>query len=437
MFLPSRIACCLLLSACPLVVQADWKQWRGEQQHGVAPDGDYPTKWSSKEGISWQIETPGHGGSTPIVADGRVYVTTNTVGDREDPADGENKLICYAADTGNELWNVTLGHERPSKGGNNRKGSEANPSVVAEEDGIFAYFRSGDLGCVSPDGEVRWHINLQDKYGQDTLWWNLGTSPIPTENALVVAVMQSGEPETSYVVGVDKQSGEINWKVDRHTGAPLESADAYTTPLLLDIDGRSVIAILGGDHLTLHDPANGEELARLGGFNPGGDKNFRSIASPVAAGNIVICPYARGRTLTAVDAKQLLDGTGKDAVAWFRDDLGSDAPTPAATDDEVYIARDRGGLVCVDAKTGKDLWEARPPRSRHGITSSPLVAGDHVYLTYEDGTTVVIDRTNEGEIVSINEAGTGEPFTIASLVPVGSDLLQRTRHRLLRIEGTK
>lgn len=435
MFLPSRIVCCLLLFGCPLVVQADWRQWRGNQQNGIAPGADYPTEWTQKEGIAWQLEVPGHGGSTPIVADGKVYVTTNTVGNDEDFTDGENKLFCYAVDDGKELWNVTLGHERPSEGGDNRKGSEANPSVVVADDAVFAYYRSGDLACVSTEGEVRWRINLQDKYGKDTLWWNLGTSPILTENALVVAVIQNGEPGTSYLVGVDKKTGETTWKVDRNTEAPVESADAYTTPLLIDVDGSSLIAVLGADTLTLHDAENGEELARLGGFNPAGAKNFRSIASPVAAGNILICPYARGDTITAVDAKKLLAGAGKDAIVWFRDDLGSDAPTPAATEEEVFIARDKGGLVCVDAKTGQDRWQAEPSRVRSGVTSSPLVAGDYVYVTHEDGTTAVFDRTQEGKLVSVNEAGSGNQFTVASLVPVDSDLLERTREHLLRIEG--
>ena len=59
-----------------------------------------------------------------------------------------------------------------------------------------------------------------------------------------------------------------------------------------------VLFVLGADHVTAHDAADGRELWRVGGLNPTGHKYFRSIASPVVSGDFVIAPYARGETIT-------------------------------------------------------------------------------------------------------------------------------------------
>jgi outer membrane protein assembly factor BamB len=141
---------------------------------------------------------------------------------------------------------------------------------------------------------------------------------------------------------------------------------------------------------------------------------------------------------------QLAAGKGKDAIAWFRDDLGSDVPTPAAFEGRVYVVGDgkgpkKGAIHCLDIETGKTLWSQQLPKVSRGLTfsSSPLVAGNHLYVTQEDGTTYVLgplDAT-EPKVVSVNKIDDEDPFTVASLVPVGDTLLQRSRHQLYRIAG--
>lgn len=401
-----------------------WPQWRGSGQNGYVQGSGLPLQWGTDAGIEWRIEPAGRGGSTPVHADGRIFLTSGV--------EGANHVLGYSATDGKLLWDQQAGQERVSKHGkNHRKGSGANPSVIIDSEHVFAYFRSGDLACLTPEGKPQWHVNLQDRYGEDTLWWNLGTSPIPTENAIVVAVMQS---DNSYLVGLNKETGEEVWKVARNLGAPEEAAQSYTTPLLLDVDGRAIIAVMGADHLTLHSAENGEQLAKLGGFNPDGERYFRSIASPVASNGIIVCPYARGKTLTGVSAAKLLAGKGQDAIEWFRDDLGADVPTPAARDGKVYVLRDKSGVVCIDAQTGKTQWETELPRSRHAFTASPLVSDDYLYATQEDGTTFVI-RLSDHELVQTNKAADSDPFTVASVVPFGEDLLLRTPKQLVRISG--
>ncbi|WP_231615690.1 outer membrane protein assembly factor BamB family protein [Novipirellula artificiosorum] len=405
--------------------EPSWPQWRGEAQRGVASGSGFPIEWSESSNVLWKLKLPGTGGSTPVLAGKIAFLTFG--------ADGNNNLAAIDTAEGKFIWKVSLGTDRGNK---HRKGGGSNPSAVSDGQFVFAYFRSGDLACVNRDGQVIWQTNLQDRYGEDTLWWDLGTSPLLTENAIVVAVMQSGP---SYLVAFDKQTGDELWRTDRITDAPKEAAQSYATPLNVRINGKSGIAVMGADHLTLHWADSGEEIARLGGFNPRGEEFFRSIASPVAKGELIVCPYSRGETITTVNMTQLAAGKGKDAIVWFRDDLGSDVPTPAAKDDKVYVVGDgkmnRGLVSCVDLETGTAIWELQLPKSRHGFSSSPLITDNHLYVTQENATTFVIGPLDAEQptLLATNSVADEEPFTVASPVPVADSLLIRTPQHLYRV----
>lgn len=408
------------------LAENSWPQWRGADQNGVAVGDDFPISWSEEEGVAWMSESPGLGGSTPVVHRNTAFMTAGI--------DGKNYLLAYELGEGKLLWKTELGDDDGKK---HAKGSGSNPSAVVDGDSVFAYFRSGDLACVDFDGKVRWQTNIQDEFGEDSLWWDLGSSPTLTDDAVVVVVMQTGP---SYLVAYDRQSGKRRWKSDRKVDAPNEAAQSYTTPITVNVKGEEAIAIMGGDYLTLHRSKDGKELARLGGFNPTNHGFFRSISSPTAEGSIVVCPYARGDSLTAVDMDQLVDGKGKDAIVWFRDDLGSDVPTPVVHDGKVYLVSDgkrsRGTISGIDLQTGKTLWSLKLPKSRKSFSSSPLLAGDHLYVTREDSVTHVIgplDARKPG-VVAANELGDGE-MTVASPVPLDGALLLRSRGKLYRIAG--
>jgi len=431
--LPPRIVTALLANllvvsagtVSPAIAADFWNQWRGDGQVGVASGDGYPTTWSPSQSVAWSVDLPGIGASTPVIIENRALLTAGV--------DGQNRLICIDTESGKTVWSARLGTD---KGGKHRKASGANSSPVTDGTLTYAYFRSGDLGCVDSQGNVRWQKNLQDAYGEDTLWWDLGTSPLLTEKAVVVAVMQSGP---SYLAAFDKLTGKLLWKTDRVLDAPEEAAHSYSSPLLVTIGDKRVIAVLGADHLTLHSETDGKELARLGGFNPTAQRYFRSIASPVVHGDVIACPYARGATITGVSLSALLAGKGKDAILWFRDDIGADVPTPAALDGKFYVCGDKGIVTAIDAQTGKNVWQVELPRSRHAFSSSPLIAADHVYLTREDAVTFVVGPISSPapKLVATNEINDDALDTVASLAPVNGDLLLRTRQALYRLSRSK
>lgn len=391
---------------------ANWPSWRGPQLNGVA-SGAFPTEWSADKNLKWKVDLPS-GGSTPIVWDDRIYVTCGK----------ESKNVLVALDmNGKTLWEAKVGTERPGK---HQKATGANPSAVTDGNIIAAYFKSGDVAGVDLSGKVLWEKNLQKEYGEDTLWWDLGTSPIMTSKYVVVTCMQS-EPSPSYLVAFDKKTGDVAWKVDRNVPAPKEAAQSYTTPVVVTHEGKETIVVLGADHVTAHDAATGQELWRVGGLNPEQNGFFRSISSPVVDGNMVVAPYARGGSLTAVR----LGGSGdvtKSHVVWTKQGLSADVPSPIAHEGKVYVATDKGKLGCLNVATGEEIWTADLPKNRLAYSASPILAGGNLYLAREDGTTFVVDAAS-GKLVATNSLGEDEK-TVATPVLVNGHVLLRTFEHL-------
>lgn len=397
-------------------VSADtWPSWRGPSRNSVAPAGSYPTTWGETKNVEWKVELPGSWGtSTPAVHAGKIFLTYST--------ETNNGITCLNLD-GKTVWNKELG---PSSANRNQKASGANPSPVTDGKFVFAYFKSGEVACLDLDGKIVWQNNTQKAYGEDKLWWDLGTSPVLTADAVVVAVMHQGP---SYLVAYDKKSGKVAWKIDRDMDAPGEARDSYTTPLVLPEGQSESIVVLGADHVTSHDAQTGKELWRVGTLNPRGRGNYRSIASPLEMDGMVFAPYCRGQTLTAVK----LGGSGdvtESHVAWEIDSTASDVPSPVGLNGKLYMCSDRGNLTCLDAKTGKEIWAEQLPKSRHSYSASPIIAGDHIYCTREDGTTAVVKFGDSAEVVASNVLN---EFTYATPVFVDSKIYIRTSKYLVCI----
>lgn len=408
---------CLMLAVSltgllTLSARADnWPGWRGPTSNGVAAAGEYPVEWSTESNVAWKIDLPGSCGSTPVVWDDRIILTC--------PKNGKNGVICVDR-SGKLLWEAEVGDEKPGK---HKKGSGCNPSPVTDGVHVFVYFKSGDLAAFTMDGKQVWHQNLQKLFGEDTLWWDLGTSPVLTKSAVVVAVMHSGP---SYLVAFDKASGKQSWKQDRDVGAPEEAAQAYSTPVVFEEGGQELIVVLGADHATCHNSATGQELWRVGGLNPTQHKYFRSIAGPVVSGGIVVAPYGRGDTVTAIK----LGGSGdvtKTHIVWEQKDAGADVPTPTAAEGKVYVCRDKGEIVCRDLADGKVLWSGSAGKNRNGFSASPVLAGGRLYLTRENGTTSVVAAA-DGTVLAENDLA--DEFTVATPAFVDGQILIRTFEHL-------
>ncbi|MBU6303093.1 MAG: PQQ-binding-like beta-propeller repeat protein [Verrucomicrobia bacterium] len=407
----------LCLPVHPLMA-ANWPQWRGPEGTSLALPGTYPTRFSPSENVLWKMKLPGVGSSTPAVWEDRIFVTCGIEGE-----DGALALDW----AGKEIWRVKLGPERAGK---HKNGSGSNPSPITDGKSVIVYYKSGTVASLALDGKVNWQTNLQKRFGEDTLWWDLGTSPVFAGGLIVIAVMQEG---ASYVVALDPTNGEVAWKVDRTFPVQKESGQSYTTPCVTRIDGRETLVIWGADKLTGHDPADGRLLWTCGGFNPEDKPMWRVIASPAMVDGVAVVPY--GRTKFTAGVK--LGGSGditSSARLWERNDLGSDCPTPVGRDGRVYLLSDRGQIHCLDARTGRDLWSGAIPRSSANYYASPILAGDLLYCSREDGSVAVVRVSDTGmEVLSQNEMG---ERIVAAPVPIRDRLLIRGVDHLFCL-GTK
>lgn len=391
-----------------------WPNWRGPHGNGVADEGQYPTHWSEDQNIAWQVELTGRGASTPVIAGQQLFVTS---------ADEQANVLHAFTMDGKPAWRVEIGKPRPGK---HEKATGSNSSPVTDGQFVYAYFKSGDLACCRTDGEIVWQKNLQATYGEDTLWWDLGTSPVLTEKAVVIAVMQTGP---SYLLALDRKTGQELWKANRELPAPDEANQSYSTPIVAEIGGQEVLLTLGADHLTCHTASDGELLWKQGGFNPEQQRFFRSIASPVLANDLVICSYSRGKSLTAVKVNAEAEDQ---RIAWHRTDLGSDVPTPTVSENRLYVVGDRGDLSCLNVATGETIWQQELPKSRIPYSSSPIVAGGHVFITREDATTFVIQDSETYKLVATNSV---PGKTVATPVLARGSVFLRTYDHLYCIRN--
>src|SRR5438132_11059659 len=85
----------------------DWPEFRGPMGQGIAPAVKPPVAWGTSKNIAWKQEIPGRGWSSPVVYQGRVYLTTSV------PASGGDqslRALCLDAANGTILWARELFH---------------------------------------------------------------------------------------------------------------------------------------------------------------------------------------------------------------------------------------------------------------------------------------------------------------------------------------
>jgi outer membrane protein assembly factor BamB len=396
----------------------EWRSWRGPEAAGSVDAGNYPVEFGADKYL-WRTPLPGKGCSTPICLGERIYLTA--------PAEGRDAVLAFDQ-AGKEQWRTVFGTEDAGK---HRNGSGSNASPVTDGEAVFVYFKSGTLAAVELDGRVRWQTDIVARFGKDTLFWDHGTSPVLTEKHVILARMHQGE---SWLAAFDKASGEIAWKVARNYKVPMECDHGYTTPLVIQHQGKESILVWGAEHITIHDAADGQVVWSCGNFNPDANKLWPAIASPVIVGDMVVVAY--GRNDRGIPRLYGIRLTGSGDVtetnhAWFRDDVGTFVPTPAVHQGKLLFVRDRGEVECLDPATGKTVWSGEFPKSRSNYYASPLIAGDKLYAPREDGVVFVASIADDKfKVLAENDM---DESVIGSPIPLAGRLLIRGEKHLFCI----
>jgi outer membrane protein assembly factor BamB len=400
------LALAFMDAALSAFAQTPWTSWRGPGGTGSTDEANPPVRWSMSD-LAWKVELPGKGTSTPVVQQGKIFLTS--------PLEGQDAVLAYDF-SGKQLWKTKLGAESPPKHRTLSSGGNASP--VTDGTSLFVYFKSGNFASVSLDGKVQWQVNLVDKFGREQLFWDQGSSPVVTEDSVIFARLHGGE---SWVAGFDKKTGEVKWKQSRNYKAPPENDNGYTTPVLFNSAAGSAFLLWGADMLTAHQSSNGKLLWELGEFNKAQTGYWPAIASPGVSGDIAVVPVGRDDRNQASLQGIRINGQKPERV-WTRDDTGVFVASPAVYKGRVYLLRHKGEVVCLDPANGKTLWTGTLPEHRTPYYSSPVIAAGHLYAAREDGTVFVAGVQDKFQLVS--EIAMGERI-IASPVPTGNYLLLR------------
>ena len=369
----------------------NWQQWRGTHNDGISNETEVPIQWSQTENIKWRLPLPGEAASTPVVWEDKIFLTS---------AEGDALVLLCISTAGEELWKRTLGHgNRSVRGG---EGNSAAPSPVTDGEHVWTFLGTGDLACYDFEGNQIWHTNLADRYAKFNLYFVMSTTPLIDKDRLYIHLIHSN---AWVVLALDKMTGKEIWKHNRKSDATDECEHAYTSPILYRDAEREYLVVHGADYVTAHSLEDGSEIWRCGGFNPRSsyNDNLRFVASPVATEGLIVVPSAKNGPVVGIDPAAHGDITNSKWQLWKLRQGTPDVPSPLIHDGLVYLCRERGDLICLDAQTGEQLYRERTHRHQH--RASPVYANGHIYLTSRDGIVNVVKTGREFKIVARNAIG--------------------------------
>lgn len=429
-----RIICLIVLTATTLIPtdhtpadDAHWPHWRGPTANGCTATTATPvTHWSAAENVAWVAELPGEGTSTPIVWGDRVYLLAAEATER--PADQKVApratsktvvpdvyyrflVICLDRHSGQLVWQRTATEAVPHEG-HHPTHTYAGSSPTTDGTHLYVSFGSRGLFCYTLDGEPVWQTDLGDmhtRYG-----WGEAVTPVLAGDALIVNWDQE---EGSFIASLSAATGEILWKTPRP-----QEVTSWNTPLVTDIDGRTVIVANGTHQVRAYDAANGKQLWACSG------QTINAIPSPVRfADNVIAMSGYRGALAVSLPLRSAGELTPAQS-AWSLERGTPYVPSPLLVDSRLYFTAGNGNVLSViDAASGQALSVPQRLSALRSLYASPIATRDHIYVLDRQGTCVVLTNTATPEVVAVNKL---DDATDASPVAVGRQLFIRSWTRL-------
>ena len=382
----------------------DWPQFRGPTGQGHSAERGLPIEWSESRNVVWKTPVPGRGWSSPVVAGGRVWMTTATKGDG-----ASLRALAFDVESGREVVNVEVFRTR-NDGLLNFKNSHASPTPIVEGDRVYVHFGADGTAALTTAGEVVWKTQLpyESQHGN-------GGSPVLFEDLLILNCDGSDD---AFVVALDKRTGKVRWKTPRRQPAD----QAYSTPLVIRVGDRDQVVSVGAFRAAAYDPRSGREIWRVR-YGDG----FSNVPRPVFGhGLVYIATGFQQPTLLAVRVDGAGDVSGTH-VAWTLRRAAPLTPSPVLAGNELYIVNDGGIATCLDARTGEPYWVQRLGGN---YSASPVWADGRIYFLSEEGVATVIAPGRAFRKLATNPL---DGATLASMAVSERSIFIRTDSHLYRI----
>lgn len=404
---------CLALVALCLAgpAAADWPQFRGPRGDGHSTATGLPLTWSETENVAWKVAVPGRGWSSPVVSEGRVWLTT--------AFDEKHSLHALAFDlaSGELIHDVEI-FKPETWQPTHPENSYASPTPVAEPGRVYVHFGAyGTAALSAATGEVLWRhdqLQLQHETGP-------GSSPVLWRDLLIVHCDGTDE---RYVAALHKDTGKLAWKSPRTVELERKGMHrkAFSTPLVIQWAGQPQLISPAAGQVSALDPATGEEIWRVL------YEGYSNVPRPVAGLGLVFVNTGYMKPhLLAIHPGGRGDVT-ETHVRWSYHWQVSANPSPLVVGDRLFMVSDWGIASWLDARKGEDLW-----RHRWGgrYYASPIYAAGRVYNFSLEGRTIVIAAEDTYRELADNQL---DGRIRASPAVAGSSVIVRTETHLYRLE---
>jgi outer membrane protein assembly factor BamB len=430
-FLSAAFSLLLIPGSAALAGDLPWPCRNGPFQNGSATERDargVPIEWDEATGknIAWKVDLEGFGHSTPAIGHGRLWFTAAT-------EDGKQQFV-YAIDaqSGRVIHHKLLFENANPEKLSNRVNTYASPSCVLEDDAVYVHFGTYGTARLDPQtATVVWQRrNLHCRHFRGP-----GSSPVVWQNLIILTF---DGIDQQFVTALDKRTGDTVWRTDRSTnyhdigpdGKPKLEGDlrkAYGTPGTTEVAGRTQLISVGSRAAFGYDAPTGREIWTI----PHAD--FNAAAPPLFFENLAIIHSGTGGTnFMAVRLDESTRGDVTNShVVWNRAKANSRLCAPVLEGDRIWLLTDQGVLFGLDAKTGTQKAVLRVGGT---FVASPLIAGVHLYICDEEGTTNVVHTGAQPKIVATNRLNEG--MRASPAVAEGA-LYLRTLHSVYKIAATK
>jgi outer membrane protein assembly factor BamB len=411
-----RLLVLLLIAGTSILVQAeDWPQFRGPTGQGHATERGLPLEWSESKNIVWKTPVPGLGWSSPVVAAGRVWLTTVVESkERRGRVSASLRALAFDVATGREVVNVEV-FRLDDAGYVNPKNSRASPTPIVDGERVYVHFGADGTAALTTSGEILWttHLRYESQHGN-------GGSPTLYRDLLIVNC--DGNGGEAYVIALDTATGKTRWKTPRRRPAD----QAYSTPLVITTGDRDQLVSVGAYRAAAYEPLTGQEIWRVS-YGDG----FSNVPRPVfGQGLVFIATGFQTPTLIAVRP----DGKGdvtRTHLAWTISRGAPYTPSPLLVGNDLYYVSDTGVLSLADATSGQVIWQQRLGGN---YSASPVLADGRIYFQSEEGLTTVIAPGREFRRLAVNRL---DGATLASIAVSNGSLFMRSDSHLYRITERK
>ena len=358
--------------------------------------------------MAWKSNVPGRGWSSPVLANGRIYLTTAVV-DGNTPA--SLRAICFDAADGKILWNTQVFQPDASAvRAKHPKNSPASTTPIVTADRLFVHFGHMGTAALDLDGKIIWR---QDSLKYSPVHGN-GGSPVLVGDSLIFNCDGGSNP---FLVALDATTGQVKWKTPRNQ--EVHKTFSFCTPLLIDVGGvRELISPASG-MVAAYEPASGRELWRVR-YGEG----YSVVPRPgYADGMLFISSGFDNPVLYAIKPQGASGNVTDSHVAWTHRKGAPLTPSMILSGEDIFFVSDGGIASCCDAKYGKVHWTHRLDGN---FSASPVLAEGRIYFQSEHGMGFVIEAGESFKSLAENDLG--EPSLASDAVTDGALFIRTDKH---------